>query len=531
MTATGSAPADPLPAGGQAQGSSLAEDPFDQQHPILRRLQSGHDLGNGVRRGALWAAGGKVSGQVIQFLGIIVTARLLTPDDYGKAAIILPLTTFAALFTSLGLGSAVIHTRRVTEKILSTAFWVNAVTGVLMTGLVAALSVPLARLFGVPLLTPLLLIASLNFTLNLNVVHTALLERTLRFKQIAVLETVCSVVSIGTVVVTALAGAGPFSLVFGPLAYTVVRTVLSWCVVRWFPRARPDWASVRELLTFTRGITGFNILQFWSGNADTLLLARVVSQADLGDYSRAYNLTKLPVGQVQMMLTRVLFPALARLRDDRPRLGRAWLRALSVAGMATAPMAIGMAVAAPAMVEVLFGTRWLGMVPVLQLLAVSALPQTLTATVGSVLRATGATDALFRLGLVMASLSLVAMVIGLPWGTVGVATALMIKFYLEMLVVARPCLRQTGVPWRDLLRAVRGVWVACLSLAAAGLLVRLLVGDVWPAWQVLLTQIGACSAAYVLTLTLVDRTMLALVWGALRRVMGRRGLGRTKGKV
>jgi O-antigen/teichoic acid export membrane protein len=526
MTATGSAPASPASAGGPAHGGSLAEDPLDQQHPILRRLQSGRELGAGVRRGALWAAGGKVSGQLIQFLGTIITARLLTPDDYGKAAIIIPLTAFAALFSSLGLGSAVIHTRRVTEKILSTAFWVNAVTGVLLTGLVATLSVPVARLFDIPLLTPLLLIASLNFTLSLNVVHTALLERTLRFKQIALLETVCSVVSIGTVVVTALAGAGPFSLVFGPLAYTVMRTVLSWCVVRWLPRARPDWASVRELLTFTRGITGFNILLFWSRNADTLLLARVVSQADLGNYSRAFNVTSLPVGQVQVLMNRVLFPALTRLREDRARLGRAWLRALSVGGMAAAPIAMGMAVAAPAIIEVLFGQRWLGMIPVLQLLALSALPQTLTATVGSLLRATGATDALFWLGLVMASLSLVAMLIGLPWGTVGVATALMIKFYLEMLVVARPCLRRTGLSWRDLLRALRGVWAACLSLATAGLLVRLLVGDVWPAWQVLLTQIGACSVAYVVTLALIDRSMLALLWGSVRRT-GRKVRGRT----
>jgi O-antigen/teichoic acid export membrane protein len=529
VTAPGSASASAVPAGTPDRTTALAEDALELQHPVLRRLQPGHALGAGVRRGAVWAAGGKVAGQLIQFLGTIVTARLLSPEDYGKAAIILPLTAFAALFTSLGLGSAVIYNRRLTEKLLSTAFWVNAVTGVLLTGLIAALSVPLAELFDIPLLTPLLLLASLNFTLSLNVVHTALLERTLRFKQIAVLETVCSVISIGTVVVTALAGAGPFALVLGPLSYTIVRTALSWAVVRWFPRARPDRESLRELWAFTRGITGFNILIFWSRNADNLLLAGVASQAELGNYSRAYNLMKLPVGQMQVVMNRVLFPALSRLRDDRPRLGRAWLRALSLAGMATAPIAIGMAVAAPAMVEVLFGQRWLGMVTVLELLAVSALPQTLTATVGSVLRATGATGALFRLGLVISVLSLVAMLIGLPWGTVGVATALMIKFYLETLIFARPCLRATGLTWRQLLRAMRGVWVSCFSLAAAGLLVRVLASDVWSAWQVLLAQIAACAVAYVATLALVDRAALGLAWGLVRR--GRRRKAGKAGKA
>src|SRR3954452_5172091 len=517
MSIPGSTPTTPVEDEVTDTRNSLAEDPYELQHPVLQRLEPKRDLATGVRRGATWAAAGKVIGQVIQFLGTIVTARLLTPDDYGAAAIILPLTAFAAIFSTLGLGSAVIHTRRVTEKLLSTAFWVNAVTGLVLTGLVAALAFPLAEVFDEPVLTPLMLLASLNFTLSLNVVHTSLLERTFRFKQIALLETVCSLVSIGAVVVAALAGAGPFALVLGPLAYTVVRTLLSWCVVRWVPRARPDRASVRELWTYTRGITGFNILIFWSRNADNLLLAGVASQADLGNYSRAYNLMKLPVGQIQVVMNRVLFPALSRLRDDRARLGRAWLRALSVSGVAAAPIAIGMAVAAPSVVEVLFGTRWLGMVTVLEILAVSALPQTLTATVGSLLRATGATDALFRLGLVVSGLRLTAMLVGLPGGTVGVATALMIAFYLETVIFARPCLRQTGLTWRQLLRAIRGVWLACLALAAAGMAVRLLVSDDWAAWQVLLTQIAACGVAYVATLAVVERPTLKLVVGQIRR--------------
>lgn len=520
MTATGPPPVDPQPAGRADSGVSLAEDALHLQHPVLRRLQRADSVGAGVRRGAAWAVGSRVAAQFLQFLGIVVTARLLTPEDYGKAAVVLPLTAFAAIFSSLGLGSAVIHTRRVTEQALSTAFWLNAVTGVVLTGLVAALAVPIASLFREPQLVPLLLLASLNFTLSLNIVHTALLERTLRFKQLAVLETVCSVLSIGTVVVAALAGAGPFAIISGPLAYTVGRTLLTWGIVRWYPRARPDRASLRELWSFSRGITGYNILIFWSRNADNLLLARIATQAELGNYSRAYNLMKIPVAQAQVVMGRVLFPALTRLRDDPPRLAHAWLRALSVVGLVTAPVTIGMAVAAPAMVEVLFGPRWLGMVTVLQLLAVAALPQTLTSTVGGLLRATGATDALFRLGLVISSLSLVAMLLGLPWGTVGVASALTIKFYLEVVIFARPCLRVTGLSWRDLVRALRGVWVGCLTLAGAGLAVRFAFSDTLPAWQVLLGQIAACATVYVATLALVDRSVLTEVWRLVR--------GRTK---
>lgn len=519
MTATGPPPGD---GAAPAALDELAEDAPEFQHPVLRRLQRTTSVGDGARRGAGWAAGSKVMAQLLQFLGIIVTARLLTPEDYGKAAIVIPLTAFAGIFSSLGLGSAVIHARRVTESLLSTAFWLNAVTGLLLTGLFAALATPFAQLFRDPELVPLLLIASLNFTLSLDTVHLSLLERTLRFKQLALLETIGTVVSIGTIVVAALLGAGAYSIILGPLAYTVARTVLTWSVVRWVPRARPDRERLRELWSFTRGITGFNLLVFWSRNADNLLLARFVSQVELGNYSRAYNVMKLPVSQMQVVMGRVLFPALTRLRDDRPRLGRAWLRALSLAGMVIAPLTLGMAVAAPAMVEVLFGPRWLGMVVVLQILAVSALPQTLTTTVGAVMRATGATDALFRLGVATAVSSLVAMLVGLPWGSVGVATALAVKAYLEVPYFFRPCLRQTGLSWRQVVRALRGVWGACVALAAVGLALRYGMDDA-PAWQVLLAQVAGCALAYVGALALLDRAGLRELWrlGGSRRSRAR----------
>lgn len=512
----------PLPGQGAVATGTLAEDPAELQHPVLRRLHTERAVGEAVRRSAVWGVGSRVASQVLQFAGLIITARLLVPSDYGKAAVVFPVIAFANLFTTLGLGSSVIHARRVTEKLLSTAFWVNAAAGLVLALLLTALSYPLSVLFRSPALVSLLSLASLLFVVNLSIVHTALLERTLRFKQIAVIETGAAALGIAVTVGAALAGAGAHSLVLGPLATQTAVTVCAWATVRWRPRARPDRESLRELWAYSRGITGFKFLNFWSRNADNLLLARFVPMAELGNYSRAYNLMQLPVGQMNNMMSRVLFPALTRLRDDRPRLGRAWLKALSTAGALTAPVTFGTAVAAPALIEVLFGQRWLGMVPVLQLLAVSALPQTLTTPVASVLRATGATDLLFKLGLVTSAMSLTAIVIGLPWGTIGVATALVVKFYLEVFVSLRPCLRQMDLSWRDLVVAMRGVWFSCLVMAAAGLLVRWGLDDAWAAWQVLLTQIAVCAVVYTTALWFTHRAALLVLWDQVRRLRGRR---------
>ena len=502
-------------------GDPAAELPAEPQHDVVLRLDTGVGLGQGAKRGAVWAVGSKLLAQVAQFAGTIVTARLLLPSDFGITAVVFPVLAFGAIFSTLGLGSHIIHAERVTEKLLSTVFWVHTAISVLLTVAVAALSVPLARLFQIPELAPVLALASLIFVVNRGLVPTSLLERALRFKQIAVIETICAVLGIGATVVAAAAGAGAYSLVLGPLVMEGTRSVGTYAVVRWGPRAWPDRTSLRELWTYSRGITGFNLLNFWSRNADNLVLARFVDLTQLGYYNRSYTLMRLPVLQMNTAMSRVLFPAITRLRDDRPRMGRAWLRALAAAGVVTAPVGIGIAVTAPALIEVLFGRRWLGMVEILQLLALAALPQTLTTTVAGLLRATGATDTLFRLGLVTSSMSLAAILIGLPWGTVGVAAALTVKFYVEVLISLRPCLRETGLRWRDLVRALYGVWFASIALGVAGLAVRLTAHDSWSAWQVLLAQVAACSAAYVGALLVFDRAPLLLVLRGVRGVRRR----------
>ena len=67
-----------------------AEDPIEDQHPVLQRLRTGSPDSAGVRTSAVWAIGARVGSQVIQFLGLIISARLLVPSDYGNAAVVVP---------------------------------------------------------------------------------------------------------------------------------------------------------------------------------------------------------------------------------------------------------------------------------------------------------------------------------------------------------------------------------------------------------------------------------------------------------
>jgi O-antigen/teichoic acid export membrane protein len=473
-------------------------DNTEAEHPALARLASGVTLAQGARAGGFWLAGASLGTQVFQFVVSIVMARLLLPSQFGEMALVYAIAAFAQIFTDLGLGAAVVHAKRVSEELLSSAFWLNAVTGLGLTLLLSALAVPISLVYGNSNLVGLIIVTSLNFTFSLGVVQLAMLERSFNFRRIAIIETSSMVIGTAAVPVFALLGLGVYSLVLGPLVTTLLLSTSLGISVRWWPKRGASRAALRELWNFSRGLVGFNAVNYWSRNLDNLLLGGTVSSADLGEYNRAYNLMMIPVGQMGGVLMRVVYPALARMRDEPARMGRAWSRAVAAAtGSFSLPLTLTMAATAPALVEVLYGPKWTGMVTVLELLSLAAVPQIIGAAAGGPYRAAGRTGLLFKLGMISAALTVLAIVAGLPWGTTGVATALLIKSWGCLPIVVAPLARILQLSVRELLSPAVAGWAPAAATVAGELLVRFLAPADLSAWQVLLLQLGLGGILYV----------------------------------
>ena len=290
--------------------------------------------------------------------------------------------------------------------------------------------------------------------------------------------------------------------------------------MRWWPRRWASRSAIRDLWSFSRGLVGFNALNYWSRNLDNLLLGVAVSTGELGEYSRAYNLMMIPVAQMGGVIMRVLFPALSRMRDDPVRMARAWSRAVGAASGAFAlPLALTMAATAPAMVRVLYGHKWIGMVPLLELLSIAAVPQIVCASTGGAYRAAGRTGLLFKVGVAGTILTVIAIVAGLPWGATGVSTTFMIVSWLLVPVAVGPLARTLGIPLVTLLGPIVGGWGPAFATAAAELVVRLVAPHGLTAWQVLTLQLCAGGAVYVGLMYRSDSEVALLAKARLRRLV------------
>ena len=469
-----------------------------------------------------WGTASRLAAQVVQLASIAVLARLIAPADFGLVAIVTTFVGFAMIFTNLGIGAFLVHAHDPSPADMATAFWLNAVSGLALTALFVAVSGPLADAYGQPRLQALVVVGSLSFCLSLGIVHNALLERSMQFSSLALVEPSAILVSALVAIGLAVAGLGATALVVGHVVATVWKTACLWWMVRWVPRSRPTRSSLRALWSYSGALFGFNVVNYWARNADNLLLGAVAGPGPLAFYSRAYALMLLPVQQVTQVLGRVLFPALTRLRDDEDRLRRGYARSLRLLAAVTFPLSLGLAAAAPAVVGVVLGSRWSEAALLLAILSLSGPAQIVSGTTGALYQAVGRTDLQLRRGLVSAAALVAAIAAGLAWGAVGVAVAVSLAYWVVAPVVTVPVWRLVGLRSSYVLRMLRAPAGCAAAMGVAVLaLGRALDGSTTPAAVVLLVQVTTGAVVYAALLRLCARQLWdelgSLARGAARR--------------
>lgn len=483
-------------------------------------LGAGTSMTGRVVRGANWSASSRLYSQGLQFLVGVALARLLVPKDFGLLASVYVISGFAVMFFELGLGSALIHRRNPTEQEKSTVFWVNTIGGVVFAGVLALAGPFVADFYREPELVWLTPLQALSFTLSFGVVHNAMLLRELRFKAVASIEIVAATAGQAATLTAALLGAGAYSLVAGPLLSSLLVSVFSVCVVRWRPRHFISVAALRQLWTFSGGLLGFNIVNYWGRNADNLLVGRFLGASPLGFYSKAYNLMLLPIQQVTGALARVMFPALSAIQHDLPRVRSAYLRTLNVINAATVPCLLGLAATADSLVPLLWGDRWTATVPILQILCLAGIPQCVTASLGWIYQSQGRTGLMFRMGLAGALVGVAAIVVGLHWGVVGVAWGVLFRYWVMMPWGIHAAGRVIGLKARTVLNNARPVFVSSVLMGAAVWLVPFVLGGDRDAAWMLGVQVPVGAIVYAGCLLLFARPMLRDV----RTIVSRRSV-------
>jgi PST family polysaccharide transporter len=458
--------------------------------------QAGNDLAHRAIRAAQWRMLSVVLHAGVQFGVGIVLARLLPPADFGLAALATVIVGLAALVLDLGLGSAVVQRRPLTDRHLRVAFTLALLIGAaLAAGVFLAAPVAGALLKAERLPAILRVEAVLFLIAGLGVTARASLQRRLAFRQLLLVDGVSYGLGYALVAVgLALNGFGVWSLVLGAVVQAVLSNTLALALVRHPCRPLLAPLEARQLLHFGTGGALNGALSHIAFHGDNLIAGRFLGLQALGLYSRAFSLMMLPLGYAGSTVFSVMFPTLSELRSDRERFARGYLMSIALLTMVTAPVLAGMAVAAPHLVTGLYGEAWTGATLPLQIFCVAGLFRALVMPAGAVTHASGQVYAELRRQAVYTAWVLVGSLVGTRWGVTGVAVGVTTAILYKYIAMATLSLRISGVGWAQFLTAqAPGMAVAGFVAIAAGMARWVLEGAGAGSLPILIGMVACCG--------------------------------------
>lgn len=404
--------------------------------------------------GAKWSALATV---IIIGLGLVqmtVLARIIDNHQFGLLTVSLVIIALADTLSDFGIANSIIQRQEISQLELTTLYWLNVGLGMVVCVAVFALSGAIASVLHNPDLRPLIQTLSLAFIV---IPHgqqfRALMQKELEFNKIGLIETSSVLAGFTFTVVSAHFWPLAMTAILGYLVNSAVRTLLFGYFGRkiYRPGLHFSLNSVSSNLRFGAWLTADSVVNYINTNLSTLVLARILGAGVAGGYNLAYNVAVVPPMKLNPIITRVLFPAFAKIQDDTGKLRVNFYKLLSVVGIINFPALLGLMVVSNNFVPLVFGEKWLSIIPVLQLLCIVGLLRSVGNPIGSLLMARARVDISFKFNVFKTCLFIPAIIIGGQWGgaigvTLGFLLVQIINTVLSYFVLIKPIL---GSSYRD----------------------------------------------------------------------------------
>ena len=285
-----------------------------------------------TRRSSIATLVGYGAATVLRLVSNLVLARMLLPEDFGLMHHVAVVLIGLGMFSDIGAGASVVHSRRGDEPLfLDTAFTVQVLRGMAL-GLISLVLGPLyAASVDVPELAvyiPVAAITSILSGLNSTRLYTA--ERNVAVARKVALDVGAQAAAFVVMLVWAALAPSVWALVAGNIAQTGILMVLSHVALPGHPnRLRIDRAALKEVIQFGRWIFLSTALTFFAMHMDKLLLGQLEAGLDLfGVYGIALGIASMPQTIGGMLTGTVLYPVLAEhARASRESLAAHFQRA------------------------------------------------------------------------------------------------------------------------------------------------------------------------------------------------------------
>ncbi len=371
-------------------------------------------------QGVVWSSIERFSLQSIQFIINIIMARLLLPSDYGMIGMLAIFLQLSQTFVDCGFTNALIQRKERTETDFSTVFYCNVLIAVVLYAILFFSAPLIAGFYNLPQLTEVTRVISLNFIFaSFSAVHKTKLTINVDFKTQSKASLAAALISGGIGIAAAYTGMGVWALVCQSVLNSLLLTALLCYFVRWRPLLKFSRQSFNSLFSFGSKLMMANFINIIYKNLYTLIIGKRFSAVMLGYYTRAEQFASFPPYNINAVISRVTYPILSSIQDDNRRLADAYRKYIQLSSFLIFPLMVGLTALAEPVIRLLLTEKWMGIVPLLQILCIAWMYDHISAINLNLLFVKGHSDWALKLEFIKKTIATTILFASIPFGLEG----------------------------------------------------------------------------------------------------------------
>lgn len=351
-----------------------------------------------------------------KFIVTIFLSRLLGPEDFGLIALVFTFTAVADNFTEGGFKNAIIQETDVTQKELSSIFFLYVSVGLVLCLVVMSIS-PFISYFYKQELTLLTCIVALTYIINpLTFIHEAMMQKKLMFKQLAISQMISKTSAAIGGIAMAYAGFGVWALVCSMHLGIIMRGLMLLFQYKWIPTLHFDKSDLKKYWKVGSNVFFSGLLFNITNRIDYLIIGKFFTPTSLGMYSRAKENGFLPALIFGNIIRTTFLGVYAKLKTDMDKLRKMFIDSSNVILVLMSTGCFLLTMFTSEGIYLLFGEKWLPMTSMMQLFFGYVFVYSISVNRVYLLNALGRTDVDFKLGLVFTPVRLVLLLTPVIFG-------------------------------------------------------------------------------------------------------------------
>ncbi|MBP5497813.1 MAG: lipopolysaccharide biosynthesis protein [Muribaculaceae bacterium] len=321
----------------------------------------------------IWAFLERFGGSMVSLVGNIILSYLLLPEHFGLVAMIGIFTSLVFALVDCGLSDGVLMYKNPSDRDFNTIFFFNITMGIALFLVFWAISPLVARFFGHPELQKIMTVMGIGAIFSgLNISQTARIRSQLKFKKLAAINIISTLLAVITAIVMALCGMRYWALVGLNVGYSAFFFICLVVSSKWGLKFEFDVERFKKFWKFGVNLLFSYLVTQLSQNIFAFILGKFYNSSQAGFMGQAQKLQQTPVNSLENSISVTSYVLIAKEKSNEDKYEKVRMM-FGIYTFVNAIVCAGLFALSYPLISFVFPEKWLPVIPYFRLMLVWAL--------------------------------------------------------------------------------------------------------------------------------------------------------------